>query len=226
MPAVDASSSLASLLEPSKRDSAPRIGGSQAGFIALVVGLTVIILASCVAIYILLRDHDPSPRERQARRTRRAPSDAAAAATHKAPWATLGGMFGAKGRDGHWIQASGDAWEADEADRREMAAVDAPFRPPPAHTPSASQSFGSYTSTSTSASPGPDPVRALPRTTSPTAHFGSPSASVLFDTPGGTHAIAPQLAALREQSQVRHLSLDSLASVRTFEGGTKFVEGL
>ncbi|KAJ7601874.1 hypothetical protein B0H17DRAFT_1122779, partial [Mycena rosella] len=46
------------LSAPGKRD-APRIAGSEAGFIALVIGLSVFILASSLAIYLLARRTGP-----------------------------------------------------------------------------------------------------------------------------------------------------------------------
>ncbi|KAF9266560.1 hypothetical protein L218DRAFT_985672 [Marasmius fiardii PR-910] len=56
--------------EFSKRET-PEIGGSSAGFIALVVCLVVIIVVSCTAIFFLLKHNDPSDAERAARRQRR-----------------------------------------------------------------------------------------------------------------------------------------------------------
>lgn len=53
-----------------KRET-PQIGGSSAGFIALVVCLVMIIVVSCSAIFYLLKYNDPSDAERGARRQRR-----------------------------------------------------------------------------------------------------------------------------------------------------------
>ncbi|KAJ7938215.1 hypothetical protein B0H13DRAFT_2301780 [Mycena leptocephala] len=201
-------SELLRAVEYGKRD-APRIGGSQGGFIGLVVGLAIIILVSCVAIYILLRDHSPSDRQREVRRQdSRYPSESSnTPLKSRLPWSEkLGGIFGRgapskrTSKSGHgWIQASGDAWEADEAERRgsrEMTglgqSLDAPFHAlhPHAHAPSHS----------TLRSESPIPRSMSPESTVP--HGGL------------------------EQNQSRTFSVESAGSVRTFEGGTKFIEGL
>ncbi|KAJ7145918.1 hypothetical protein C8R44DRAFT_845263 [Mycena epipterygia] len=207
-----------------KRD-APRIAGSEAGFIGLVVGLIVFILGSCVAIYILLRDHEPSPHDREARRhAQDTPARYPSAPNGRAPWsAKLAAMLpfntpsgGTKTRKGGhgWIQASGDAWEADEVDRgrsREMSGLDAPFRPPT--DPYTASSL--YSSESIAYDPVPvtryaPTLDSIPRSASPesesTVHPG--------DNNNDT------------RSKLRHFSIESGASVRTFEGGTKFIEGL
>ncbi|KIM87379.1 hypothetical protein PILCRDRAFT_814889 [Piloderma croceum F 1598] len=46
----------------------PKINGSSAGFIALIVCLSVLIVGLCTAVFILLRDHSPSDEERAVRR--------------------------------------------------------------------------------------------------------------------------------------------------------------
>ncbi|KAJ7203091.1 hypothetical protein GGX14DRAFT_652573 [Mycena pura] len=133
------------LAEYAKR-APSRIGGSVGGFIVVVVCLCVIILASCIAIFILLRDREPSANEREARRAARdrsrrstvesAPAPAPAPSPAPTPWGSLSRMFRNATRGGHgWIQASGDAWEADEADAgRKMGMArqheNAPFRHP------------------------------------------------------------------------------------------------
>ncbi|KAF7373437.1 hypothetical protein MSAN_00553300 [Mycena sanguinolenta] len=205
--------------EYSKRD-VPRIGGSEGGFIALVIGLVVIILGSSVAIYILLRDHTPSEREREARREeRRYPSESSRSSfKSRLPWSEkLGGMFGRgttsskrSSKSGRgWIQASDDAWEEGEADymrSRELKRVDPPFRPP------VDPYAASYSSDSVPYDPPlPATIRSdfpIPRSTSPesTVHPSSPSRL--------------------EQTKERHFSVESSTSLRTFEGGTKFIEVL
>ncbi|KAJ7141837.1 hypothetical protein C8R43DRAFT_583235 [Mycena crocata] len=240
MPVLSGTSSTRSgaelLVTFGKRD-APRIGGSEGGFIALVVGLGVVILGSCVAIFILLRDHSPSDREREARREERRRYPSASETNSNNNYgslsAKLGGMFGLDGtkrtKGGHgWIQASGDAWEADEAERsREMRGLgnsaqtlDAPFRPPTTNTdpyaPPSSYSSDSiyepqlrYTPVSRSTLTLSTPI---PRSASPDS---TETAQPTTDNPSG-----------RTQSQNRHFSIESATSVRTFEGGTKFIEGL
>ncbi|KAJ6476145.1 hypothetical protein C8R45DRAFT_1008966 [Mycena sanguinolenta] len=207
--------------EYSKRD-VPRIGGTEGGFIALVIGLVVIILGSSVAIYILLRDHSPSEREREARREeRRYPSESSRLSFKpRLPWSEkLGGMFGRgttskrSSKSGHgWIQASGDAWEEEEADHmrsRELKRVDPPFRPP------VDPYAASYSSDSVPYDP-PMPAShstlSTIRSESPIPRSMSPESTV--------HPSSPQ------QNKDRHFSVESSTSLRTFEGGTKFIEGL
>ncbi|KIM58923.1 hypothetical protein SCLCIDRAFT_1052172 [Scleroderma citrinum Foug A] len=48
----------------------PKIDGSQAGFIALVVFLSVLIVVCCSAVFYLLRYHEPTDQDRTARRER------------------------------------------------------------------------------------------------------------------------------------------------------------
>ncbi|ESK85200.1 hypothetical protein Moror_11024 [Moniliophthora roreri MCA 2997] len=124
-----------------KRDT-PRIGGSSAGFIALIVCLVMIIVISCTAIFFLLRDHEPSDAERAARRTRRyahqsVPSSSSytydPSSTPAKGWlSSLRSLFGkrssgsttsnrnrkgARGPGAGWVQAgSGDEWDLDSDD--------------------------------------------------------------------------------------------------------------
>ncbi|KIP09306.1 hypothetical protein PHLGIDRAFT_126456 [Phlebiopsis gigantea 11061_1 CR5-6] len=53
---------------PRNPDDIPEIGGSPAGFIALVIFLSFIIIFSCVGVFLLLRTSKPDPYERHARR--------------------------------------------------------------------------------------------------------------------------------------------------------------
>jgi len=217
--------------EYGKRD-APRIGGSEGGFIGLVVGLAVIILGSSIAIYILLRDHSPSERERQLRREeRRYPSEASRVSLKgRFPWSEkLGGIFGATSKrtskSGHgWIQASGDAWEADEADRRgggrEMSGiepVDSPFRPP---VDPYAAAVASYSSDSVSYDPPETRYAPNLRSESPIPRSMSPEST------STVHAHPMASSSEQSRDRDRHFSVESSNSVRTFEGGTKFIEGL
>jgi len=232
-----------------ERRDVPRIGGSEGGFIGLVVGLGVIIAGSCIAIYILLRDHSPSDRERESRRqnsTTRYPSESSAAPfTNTPPWvAKVGGIFGFHGVSssdgklkmgrggGHgWIQASGDAWEADELERhqrdtsslRAMSALastgrfDEPFRPP------TDPYFASYASETTlpDSETRYDPIM-------PSSHsnpvIGNPS-PIIPRTSSPESVAHPEKESPTENPN-RHFSIESTTSVRTFQGGTKFLEGL
>lgn len=99
------------------QESRPEIGGSFGGFVGLVVGLSAIFLLSCIGIFILLRNHEPTPHERHIRRTRTRGRDKF---THEAPIGPPGirerfaHLFG---RRTGWIKASGgdgDEWDAAE----------------------------------------------------------------------------------------------------------------
>nr|GAT59097.1 predicted protein [Mycena chlorophos] len=222
-----------------RRDT-PEIGGSAGGFIGLVVALSVIVVGASVGIFYLLRHHEPTQRDRAMRRERRETSERAfgvpaitanraaagparreANASTASAWTSLSRMFRTHtGHDG-WIQASGDAWEADEVER-EMGLrhgyEDAPFKPPvedPYDTSSRpTSSIHSYH--------GQDPeIRWAPRFTASHSTFSDLNTIPRSASPEtvSDHTVIPQAAD-------RHMSVDSLNSIRTFEGGTKFVEGL
>ncbi|KAJ7041247.1 hypothetical protein C8F04DRAFT_1391345 [Mycena alexandri] len=210
------------IAEYGKRE-APRIGGSEGGFIGLVVGLVVIILISCVAIFILLRNHSPSERDRETRRHEaRYPSESSL--KDRIPWSgTLGGIFGRgaggtadaskrASKSGHgWIQASGDAWEADEAERsREMSGFvnakrDAPFSPPV--DPYAAESYSS------------DSIAYDPPISHSHVRFQEP-----IPRSASPESMVPHMSPTQKEN--RQFSGESTTSIRTFEGGTKFIEGL
>ncbi|KAL7282928.1 hypothetical protein ACG7TL_002346 [Trametes sanguinea] len=96
--------------------SRPEIGGSFGGFIALVVVLAAIFLISCVGIFILLRDHEPTAYERRQRRARAREHDFSSEAPIGPPGLRerLARLFG---RRAGWIKASagdGDEWDASD----------------------------------------------------------------------------------------------------------------
>ena len=62
--------------------SIPKINGSSAGFIALIVCLSLLIVGSCVGVYVLLRDHEQSDEERSARKASRTLRDEPQSATY------------------------------------------------------------------------------------------------------------------------------------------------
>ncbi|RPD59315.1 hypothetical protein L226DRAFT_546534 [Lentinus tigrinus ALCF2SS1-7] len=97
-------------------ENRPEIGGSYGGFIALVVGLAVIFLASCIGVFFLLRNHEPTPYERQIRRARARQRDFSTELPIGPPGIRerLARLFG---RRSGWIKASGedgDEWDATE----------------------------------------------------------------------------------------------------------------
>ncbi|TFK87711.1 hypothetical protein K466DRAFT_490332 [Polyporus arcularius HHB13444] len=96
--------------------SRPEIGGSFDGFIALVVGLAALLLLSCIGIFILLRNHEPTSHERQLRRTRARQRDFTTESSIGTPGIRerLVRLFG---RRSGWIKASGedgDEWNASD----------------------------------------------------------------------------------------------------------------
>ncbi|TBU42126.1 hypothetical protein BD309DRAFT_213129 [Dichomitus squalens] len=104
-------------LSENVESSKPEIGGSYGGFIALVVSLACIFVFSCIGIFILLRSHEPTPYERQMRRSR---ARTRAEWTYEAPVGPpgirerLAQLFG---RRQGWIKASGgdgDEWDASD----------------------------------------------------------------------------------------------------------------
>ncbi|KAI0628781.1 hypothetical protein C8Q77DRAFT_1067210 [Trametes polyzona] len=105
-------------LSANLQESRPEIGGSFGGFIAVVVVLAVIFLSSCIGIFFLLRNHDPTPYERRLRRARARERDFSSEAPIGPPGIRerLARLFGR--RSAGWIKASegddGDEWDASE----------------------------------------------------------------------------------------------------------------
>lgn len=98
------------------QESRPEIGGSFGGFVGLIVGLCALFLISCIGIFILLRNHEPTSYERHMRRSRARQRDF----TTEVPIGPPGirerfaRLFG---RRTGWIKASGgdgDEWDASE----------------------------------------------------------------------------------------------------------------
>lgn len=57
--------------ETSNKLQVPEFGGSPVGFWVLIVSLALIVIISCIAIFWLLKHHEPSPAERARRRAKR-----------------------------------------------------------------------------------------------------------------------------------------------------------
>ncbi|KIJ59730.1 hypothetical protein HYDPIDRAFT_32946 [Hydnomerulius pinastri MD-312] len=109
-----------------KRD-VPEIDGSQGGFIGLVVALSILIVVCCLAVFFLLRNHEPTEQDRANRRERyrrhREEQDVGSSVPPASTFGSLGEKFkriwsknSSSGRRGGrgWIQAgSGDEWEFD-----------------------------------------------------------------------------------------------------------------
>ncbi|KAG2127323.1 hypothetical protein BD769DRAFT_763387 [Suillus cothurnatus] len=237
------------------RRAVPEIGGSQGGFIGLVVALSVLILICCIAVFFLLRNHEPSDQDRTARRERyrrnhdnQEYDSTAVTLGHSSFGDKLRGMWADRHSSGNrsggrrggrgWIQAgSGDEWEIN-SDHGEEHGAQQPMQP-------FSRSFqeGPY---------GPQ----VPKMDSPLSDVES-YAPLHYEDPyakGPLHVTSPQRVTFaRSQSPFsqssspmspgshrdasvddeevrppdhRHFSTQSSTSVRTFEGGTKFIESL
>lgn len=116
----------------------PKINGSSGGFIAIVVCLSVLVVGLFAAVFILLRDHEPTDEDRAVRRQlsrrRREQQDSSSPFTYTSSSTTpltltqkIGRMFGTgattdqnnggkktknRSKSGQgWVQASGDEWE-------------------------------------------------------------------------------------------------------------------
>ncbi|KAK0455186.1 uncharacterized protein EV420DRAFT_587356 [Desarmillaria tabescens] len=238
----------------------PKIGGSVGGFIALVVGLSLIILISCIAIFFLLREGEPSDEERAARRRRYRQQALeytyGPTASPQSSWSSkVKSVFGgttssSKGSKRGWVQAgSGDEWESesiiDEAEGRHpdlsqrgsmqitySPPLDAPFHPPLQPSESASSvRFDTqgvpvlpYLRSLSSPSPHPSLPNIHSRISSPTP---SDPLSPVHDRVVSPEPIAPaHIDSPVEHHEGRKSSGQSATSVRTFNGGTKFLEAL
>ncbi|KAI6150398.1 hypothetical protein BKA82DRAFT_596644 [Pisolithus tinctorius] len=102
-----------------RRSAIPEIGGSQAGFIGLVVFLGVLIVVCCSAVYYLLRHHEPTDQDRVLRRERshrrRTELDPSSGSSlgdkFKQSWERV--RHGRRRGGSGWMKAgSGDAWES------------------------------------------------------------------------------------------------------------------
>ncbi|KAH7929424.1 hypothetical protein BV22DRAFT_1029476 [Leucogyrophana mollusca] len=222
----------------SKRD-VPTIDGSQANFIGLVIALCIIIVIACGVVFYLLRNHEPSEQDRAIRRERyrrqREASDGPSASVAQSWKEKLRNLWGAKSsserrRGGRgWIQAgSDDEWDpsdsgnlerggrmgriaSTEGDEHDAARI--------VHSPS-SDMGGSldmyipahYSDPYSKNSP---TVPSVSRTLSPSPQ--SPSSPEPRSSMDNVEMRAPDH---------RHMSTQSATSVRTFEGGTKFIESL
>jgi len=74
-----------SLIQPlpggtSNKLEVPQLGGSPVGFWVLIVSLALIVIICCIAIFWLLKHHEPTPAERARRRAKRDAEKASAEA--------------------------------------------------------------------------------------------------------------------------------------------------
>ncbi|KAG1725699.1 uncharacterized protein EDB91DRAFT_1167546 [Suillus paluster] len=239
------------------RRAVPEIGGSQGGFIGLVVALSVLILICCIAVFFLLRNHEPSEQDRAARRERyrrhreREEHDSTTASPGlsafgdklRGMWGdrrSSGNRSGSSGRRGGrgWIQAgSGDEWETDSDHGEERGPQqpmqsfprsfqEGPYNSQIAETDSPLSDAESYTPTHYG-----DPfMKGALQVTSPQrvtfARSQSPLSNSSSPMSPGSHQEASIDDGEVRAPDHRHFSSQSTTSVRTFEGGTKFIESL
>lgn len=228
----------------------PKIGGSFGGFIALVVGLSLIILISCISIFIILqREGHALDEEREIRRRRYqqqaleytygpTPTPSAQSSWSSKIKSVFGGKSGSdNGLKRGWMQAgSGDDWESEpiEEGRHSLHGSmqmtyspppDAPFHPP--LQPSQSTSSVRFDI------PG---VPDLPYLRSLSSHSLHPSlpnihSRISSPTPSDTLSPGDDGVAVSPEPIVRPVEhherrQSSGTSMRTFNGGTKFLEAL
>ncbi|TRM68139.1 hypothetical protein BD626DRAFT_565000 [Schizophyllum amplum] len=236
---------------PPPKRATPKIGGSEGGFIALVVVLSLIVLALCTAVFILLRDHSPSDDERRNRRSHRyqapapnfdfkySPAADMASATAPAPSVLdrLRRLIPGRKRSPEatrmrgWVQTAGDEWDDDVSDLRhgrkdtayDGAPRDSPFRPPK----------GSYASAESASTV--HFVEPEARKTSPappglggnTPRSQSPQPMEGY-TPGDPAPRRPHPSSrpFSTESAQSMQSVQSVQSMRSLESGTRFIEGL
>jgi hypothetical protein len=98
--------------EGSSELQVPKFGGSPVGFWVLIVSLALIVIICCVAIFWLLKNHDPTPAERARRRAKHDTEKATAETTSVSEYSSdprsfkerMGRFFGKSS----WTQASDD----------------------------------------------------------------------------------------------------------------------
>lgn len=106
-------------LQARNESSLPKIGGSSAGFIAVVVVLASIVILSCIGVFFLLRNHNPDPYERHARRVM---SGKRETSIYELPLGPPGmrdkfkGLFGLRKKQEGWVRANSgdDEWDASD----------------------------------------------------------------------------------------------------------------
>ncbi|KAI0263788.1 hypothetical protein BC834DRAFT_844362 [Gloeopeniophorella convolvens] len=152
---------------------APKIGGSEAAFIVLVIALASIVVLASIAIYVLLRNSEPSAAERAARRKYSIRRRGVRA--HPLPIGLpgsfsekLGSVFKGRRAGAGWVPASADADDGlDEWD-----SADEPLRERErAHSHTHAQYATAATEDSPRVGPAPASRRATLTTASESAHI-------------------------------------------------------
>ncbi|KAI0948659.1 hypothetical protein AcV7_009336 [Taiwanofungus camphoratus] len=216
----------------------PKIGGSSAGFIVLVVALATIFLVSCTGVFILLRNHQPTPYERRLRQARRAREYDSSSYKQPAGLPGLRGkfsrLFGRKTGEG-WVRAGDGDDEWDAADERPAFRVEKGFRESDEASLAAYSAIGGLpkgvsrmsTESVELSAPSASPPKNTPSVSIPTSSYIDPFTSSPTST-GQDNALHDEQTRDVGRFSVQSSSsgLGSVRSMRKFESGTKFKEGL
>lgn len=225
----------------------PKIGGSSAAFIALVVGLAAIFLLSTIAIFFLLRSHRPDAYERHARRVLAGKRESSIYETPFGPQgmrAKFKNLFGFGRKKEGWVRANSgdmDEWDpsvdfrpghgqARELTDRDVQLVTSPttghaYNPPPL---SHKQLERNATSDSVELTvpdhppPNVDTSPSIPQSSYSDPFVSSPTSVQSRESHETVRDARPERFSVQSGSH----SGDRVRSMRKLESGTKFVEGL
>lgn len=203
--------------------SVPEIGGSSAGFIALVVVLSIIIVLSCVGVFFLLRNHQSTSRERRTRSARTG-KDRSLPLGPPGLRNRVAGLFGKRGG---WIRANDDdEWDAEDDLSTHHNPQDAAFMD---EYPQHARSERSMTSESVELTV-PSLSFSHPMSSPPTTARVSESPlqddDDLIASPSLDGHTTRDERHFSVQSVDSHTSSTTILSMQKFESGTKFKEGL
>jgi len=110
--------------------NAPTIGGSKAAFIVLVIILGIIAILASIGIYYLIRDREPSSKERDARRKYSIKGDGARKYLPSTLSEKISSVFHRGRRSGAgWVPANDEADEWDSKDEPTHHLPDLPYDP-------------------------------------------------------------------------------------------------
>ena len=222
----------------------PRFGGSPVGFWVLIVSLSVIVIACCIAIFWLLKTHEPTPAERARRRAKRdAEKGAAEAVSTGGPLPDprnlkerISRFFGRSG----WTKASDDIEiQKTSPDKPGWATTGGNEEVP--YIPTTRSGYGgvphdqhdeyhrdtrmSSTSTVQLSAPSPEhtPIisRGLDLPFEPPYRSESPEPDL---SPPPSEAHSEHERTRQDERSFSVMSGDSTAPMRKFDSGTKFME--
>ncbi|EJD06263.1 uncharacterized protein FOMMEDRAFT_18408 [Fomitiporia mediterranea MF3/22] len=226
--------------------SVPEIGGSEGGFIGLVIGLAIIFVGSCIGVFFLLRNwkHGGRTVPGKSGEIGKEPPPSSGFPRRRG---TLFGFRSKNPKQAGWVRAPGE--DEDDWDANDTLGT-GPYDPAPGHgtnyesepvkldrsmhggnnglrgevtVPNLGYSHERQRDGSEidlhapNRQPEDDPFYPPPRSTSPN--------TMVDDSLSHYPAYIDHLN-MRNDSQPRHMSVDSAETVFTFPGGTKFKEDL